>query len=107
MCCQNPALLNCDKVRVKRRVAIDVNGSCRRPYGRLRTARGRCGSLLLHRKGLAPSAPCRAPGAPPKTCTIPDIGVLPDEQELPLANSTAVPKISCQEISASKIAACR
>jgi hypothetical protein len=35
----------------------------RRPYGRLRTARGRCGSLLLHRKGLAPSTPCRSPGA--------------------------------------------
>src|SRR5882762_10091829 len=25
--------------------------------------RGRCGSLLLHRKGLAPSTPCRSPGA--------------------------------------------
>jgi hypothetical protein len=24
---------------------------------------GRCGSLLLHRKGLAPSTPCRSPGA--------------------------------------------
>src|SRR5713226_3842456 len=35
----------------------------RRPCGRLRTARGRCGSLLLHRKGLAPSTPCRSPGA--------------------------------------------
>jgi hypothetical protein len=29
----------------------------------LRTARGRCGSLLLHRKGLAPSTPCQSPGA--------------------------------------------
>src|SRR6266436_8833588 len=34
-----------------------------RPCGRLRTARGRCGLLLLHRKGLAPSTPCRSPGA--------------------------------------------
>ena len=25
--------------------------------------RGRCGSLLLHRDGLAPSTPCRSPGA--------------------------------------------
>src|ERR1700726_667275 len=25
--------------------------------------RGRCGSLHLHRKGLAPSTPCRSPGA--------------------------------------------
>jgi len=35
----------------------------RRPCGRLRTARGRCGSLLLHRKGLVPSTPCRPLGA--------------------------------------------
>ena len=35
----------------------------RRPRGRPRTARGRCGSLLLHRVGLAPSTPCRSPGA--------------------------------------------
>src|SRR5262249_43989236 len=35
----------------------------RRPYGRQRTARGRCGSLLLHRSGLAPPHPCRSPGA--------------------------------------------
>ena len=28
-----------------------------------RTARGRCGSLLLHRSGLAPPTPCRSPGA--------------------------------------------
>src|SRR6266851_1402214 len=34
-----------------------------RPCGRQRTARGRCGSLLLHRNGLAPSTPCRSPGA--------------------------------------------
>ena len=35
----------------------------RRPRGRLRTARGRCGSLLLHRSGLSPPTACRSPGA--------------------------------------------
>src|SRR6266481_5129313 len=35
----------------------------RRPRGRQHTARGRCGSLLLHRSGLAPPTPCRSPGA--------------------------------------------
>src|SRR5262249_41100031 len=34
-----------------------------RPSRRQRTARGRCGSLLLHRIGLAPPTPCRSPGA--------------------------------------------
>src|SRR5665811_411961 len=33
------------------------------PHGHLRMTRGRCGSLLLHRDGLAPSTPCRSPGA--------------------------------------------
>ncbi len=33
------------------------------PHGQRRTARGRCGSLLLHRSGLAPPTPCRSPGA--------------------------------------------
>src|SRR5208283_5094009 len=28
-----------------------------------RTAWGRCGSIFLHRNGLAPSTPCRSPGA--------------------------------------------
>ena len=37
--------------------------ACRLPAD-TRTARGRCGSLLLHRSGLAPPAPCRSPGAP-------------------------------------------
>src|ERR1035441_2004324 len=36
----------------------------RHPRGCLRTARGRRGSLLLHRSGLAPPTPCRSPGAP-------------------------------------------
>jgi hypothetical protein len=33
------------------------------PYGQRRTARGQCGSLLLHCRGLAPHTPCRSPGA--------------------------------------------
>src|SRR5712675_3470796 len=33
------------------------------PHGYLRMTRRRCGSLLLHRDGLAPSTPCRSPGA--------------------------------------------
>src|ERR1700682_1356907 len=33
------------------------------PHGHLRMTRGRCGSLFLHRDGLAPSTPCRSPGA--------------------------------------------
>ena len=32
------------------------------PHGDLRTARGRCGSLDLHRRGLSPPAPCQSPG---------------------------------------------
>ena len=35
----------------------------RHPHGCPRTARGRCGSRILHRSGLAPLAPCRSPGA--------------------------------------------
>jgi hypothetical protein len=35
----------------------------RGPRGPLRMTRGRCGSLFLHRKGLAPSTPRRSPGA--------------------------------------------
>src|SRR5262245_61067268 len=41
----------------------------RHPRGRLRTARGRCGSLLLHRKGLAPSTSCRFRRRTPKPFT--------------------------------------
>ena len=37
----------------------------RHPRGCLRTARGRCGLLLLHRSGLSPPTPCRSPGARP------------------------------------------
>jgi hypothetical protein len=35
----------------------------RTPHGMLRMTRGRRGSLHLHRNGLAPSTPCRSPGA--------------------------------------------
>src|SRR5215469_15249829 len=35
----------------------------RDPHGQLRMTRGRCGSLILHRKRLALSTPCRSPGA--------------------------------------------
>src|SRR4051812_12528917 len=35
-----------------------------RPRGQTRMTRGQCGSLLLHCNGLAPSTPCRSPGAP-------------------------------------------
>ena len=34
-----------------------------RPRGLRRTARGRCGSLLVHRSGLPPPTTCRSPGA--------------------------------------------
>src|SRR4029077_13152334 len=33
------------------------------PRGQRCTARGQCGSLLLHCNGLSPSTPCRSPGA--------------------------------------------
>src|SRR5437764_542934 len=49
-----------------------------RPYGCQRTARGRCGSLLLHRSGLAPPTPCRSPGAlrvlPPQPRSLVSVG---------------------------------
>src|SRR5471030_1083352 len=35
------------------------------PRGTTRTARGRCDTLGLHRKGLSPPTPCRSPGALP------------------------------------------
>lgn len=36
------------------------------PRAQARTARGRRGSLLLHRNGLPPPTLCRSPGAPPR-----------------------------------------
>jgi hypothetical protein len=45
----------------------------RHPRGCLRTARGRCGSLLLHREGLAPSTPCRFRRRTPKPFTEPAV----------------------------------
>ena len=38
----------------------------RYPHGDRRTARGRCGSLFLHRSGLSPPTPCQSPGALPR-----------------------------------------
>src|SRR3954452_6118623 len=35
----------------------------RSPRGDRRTARGQCGSLDLHCRGLPPPTPCRSPGA--------------------------------------------
>ena len=35
----------------------------RLPHGGQRTAWGRCDLLYLHRRGLAPRAPCQSPGA--------------------------------------------
>jgi hypothetical protein len=40
----------------------------RHPRGGLRTARGRYGLLALYRNGLAPSTPCRSPGALTDPC---------------------------------------
>ena len=47
----------------------------RHPRERLRTARGRCGSLLLHRKGLAPSTSCRFRRRTPKPVTMDEIAI--------------------------------
>jgi len=44
-------------------LCIPLSTLRRVPHGPLRMTRGRCGSLLLHRKGLPPSTPCRSPGA--------------------------------------------
>ena len=52
---------------------------------------GRCGSLLLHRDGLAPSTPCRSPGAsglPPSTDII---GVRRHVANVPTTNSCTQP----------------
>src|SRR6185503_897512 len=54
----------------------------RHPRERLRTARGRCGSLLLHREGLAPSTSCRFPRRTPKPFTFSDVGVKRLERHL-------------------------
>jgi Nucleotidyl transferase len=52
--------------RGRRRVAglcAPLSTLRRDPRGPLRMTQGRCGTLLLHRKGLALSTPCRSPGA--------------------------------------------
>src|SRR5262244_4497250 len=48
----------------------------RNPRGQLRMTRGRCGSLLLHRKRLALSTPCRSPGASHNESALPRTGDL-------------------------------
>src|SRR5262249_18542731 len=59
----------------------------RSPRGPLRMTRGRCGSLLLHRKGLAPSTPCRSPGASHKSSPCP---------QQPISEQTSVSAASDQ-----------
>src|SRR5438445_3523938 len=64
------------------------------PHGYLRMTRGRCGSLLLHRDGLAPSTPCRSPGALRSTPTRRHVrspsACLLARQDLPAAEVAAV-----------------
>src|SRR5499433_2499320 len=48
----------------------------RNPRGQLRMTRGRCGSLILHRKRLALSTPCRSPGASQITSALPHLADL-------------------------------
>jgi hypothetical protein len=50
----------CRQLRATGTLPINASPMAR---GHLRMTRGRCGSLLLHRDGLAPSTPCRSPGA--------------------------------------------
>ena len=52
----------------------------RYPRGCRRTARGRCGSLLLHRSGLSPPTPCRSPGALPRFLVLSLIGASSEVQ---------------------------
>ena len=49
--------------RVKAGLCAPLSTLRQYPHGYLRINSGRCGSLLLHRDGLAPSTPCRSPGA--------------------------------------------
>lgn len=58
----------------------------RHPRGGLRTARGRCGSLFLHRNGLSPSTPCRSPGAPTVMLTRSPSDFFDDIRHLPTLN---------------------
>src|SRR5215217_3023040 len=52
-----------------------------RPHDRPRMTRGRCGSLLLHRNGLAPSTPCRSPGAPHSTALNAGVDISKDHRD--------------------------
>src|SRR5215469_7177294 len=65
-----------------------------RPHRRPRTARGRCGSLLLHRIGLAPTTRCRSPGALRKildTTPVPGVAAVIDDVVEGFENSVRQP----------------
>jgi hypothetical protein len=70
-----PSVLSSNRVKgvgTRDEVCDPLSTLRRRPRGRLRMTRGRCGSLLLHRGGLAPPTTCRSPGAltqdPKRSC---------------------------------------
>ena len=60
-----------------------------------RTARGRCGSLLLHRSGLSPPTPCRSPGA---------LTVIPSRR--PLARRGCSPRVAKRSRSSGRLKSC-
>jgi hypothetical protein len=61
-------------IGIQNRKLSRLNGwPSRGPHGQPRMTRGRCGSLLLHRKGLAPSTPYRSPGASHMFSVLPPI----------------------------------
>src|SRR4029453_3930580 len=51
------------------RLRVPLPTSRLSPRGDLRTPRGRCGSLHLHRRGLAPPAPCQSLGKSGRSVT--------------------------------------
>ena len=61
----------------------------RDPRGPLRMTRGRCGSLLLHRKRLALSTPCRSPGASQMFSAVPPIADILNEFAVRLRGDAA------------------
>src|SRR5450631_2048257 len=62
----------------------------------LRMTRGRCGSLLLHRDGLAPSTPCRSPGALRSTQStdIDCVRYMPIARAAPRVRSSVTPRVN-------------
>jgi len=63
----------------------------RRPRERRRTARGQCGSLLLHRSGLSPPTPRQSPGAHAIRATI-CLQEIRSDLILPRMNAPAPPR---------------